>query len=365
MSMLLKNDWEKEKEVFEDWWTNRLDRPLMQIIDLTKSEGPQEFFNYPWYFLRHYPDVERALNELFVKLKYVRFLMEAYPNIWLNTGPGALALYLGAQIKYDDRVKTAWINGNFTLEEILEMDFDPDNEFWRYTVKAYNILSSRYKNMVVIGFPDFHEGIDALAQLRGNFPTNFLKDLFFRGNLVKKALEKIQDLFFLYFEKISQLINADEHGYSTWDWLWSRHSHHVSEWDLVAYLSPRHFRELISPFLEDECRYFERVIWHLDGPLELPHLDELLSIEELDGIQWIPGAGNPDPGDPRWLPLYTKIISNGKLLQLIDVPLEKIPNLLSHLPNHGRNVAILAFYTSHQQKPALNKLLSLFTKTFL
>jgi len=50
MSMLLKNDWEKEKEVFEDWWTNRLDRSLMQIIDLTKSEGRKNFLIIPGIF---------------------------------------------------------------------------------------------------------------------------------------------------------------------------------------------------------------------------------------------------------------------------------------------------------------------------
>ena len=91
----------------------------------------------------------------------------------------------------------------------------------------------------------------------------------------------------------------------------------------MVYLSPRMFREFIFPLILEECEYFNRTIRHLDGPLELPPLDSLLTIEDLDCSQWIPGAGNPDSGEECWVPLYRKIQDKGKLLQIF-VPPEKV-----------------------------------------
>jgi 5-methyltetrahydrofolate--homocysteine methyltransferase len=52
----------------------------------------------------------------------------------------------------------------------------------------------------------------------------------------------------------------------------------------------------------------------LDGPGQLVHLDSLLSIPELDNIQWVPGAGNPD--EWNWPEVYKKIRDAGKLIHL-------------------------------------------------
>lgn len=44
------------------------------------------------------------------------------------------------------------------------------------------------------------------------------------------------------------------------------------------------------------------------------HLDQLLAIPNLRGIQWIPGAGQPEPEE--WLDVLKKIRNAGKLCQL-------------------------------------------------
>jgi len=46
------------------------------------------------------------------------------------------------------------------------------------------------------------------------------------------------------------------------------------------------------------------------------HLDQLLAMDRLDGIQWVVGAGNPGPVDERWYPMYEKIQAAGKVLML-------------------------------------------------
>ena len=53
----------------------------------------------------------------------------------------------------------------------------------------------------------------------------------------------------------------------------------------------------------------------LDGPDAIRHLDSLLSLPKLSGIQWIPGAGSPPMSE--WIPLLKRIQKAGKLQHLI------------------------------------------------
>jgi len=55
-------------------------------------------------------------------------------------------------------------------------------------------------------------------------------------------------------------------------------------------------------------------MYHLDGIGQLPHLDSLLTINELDAVQWVPGDGKPKQGE--WPHVYQKIYMAGKKIQI-------------------------------------------------
>ena len=74
------------------------------------------------------------------------------------------------------------------------------------------------------------------------------------------------------------------------------------------------FNEFTKPTIVHLCKTLERSIYHLDGIGQLPHLDSLLAIPELNGIQWIPGDGNPDMR--HWPEVYKKIHAAGKKIQI-------------------------------------------------
>ena len=66
------------------------------------------------------------------------------------------------------------------------------------------------------------------------------------------------------------------------------------------------------------CDFLQDSFYHLDGIGQLRHLDILLSIEKLKGIQWLPGTGRPDP--ENWLDVLKKIRNGGKLCQVYVSP---------------------------------------------
>ncbi len=93
------------------------------------------------------------------------------------------------------------------------------------------------------------------------------------------------------------------------------------------------FDDIFLPGIIEECRYFQRSLYHLDGPGALHHLDSLLEIKELDAIQWVPGSGNE--GYERWVNVYQKIQKAGKSLQLVSICLDELPIVFETLNPEG------------------------------
>jgi 5-methyltetrahydrofolate--homocysteine methyltransferase len=74
------------------------------------------------------------------------------------------------------------------------------------------------------------------------------------------------------------------------------------------------FDEFVKPELQASCKRLKNAFYHLDGVGQLPHLDSLLAIPELKGIQWVPGDGKP--GTTHWPEVYRRIRKAGKLIQV-------------------------------------------------
>ena len=83
---------------------------------------------------------------------------------------------------------------------------------------------------------------------------------------------------------------------------------------MFAMVSNAMFREFFLDELVEEADWLDRSIYHLDGPGALRHLDTLLSIDNLDGIQFVYGAGN-EPAS-RWMAEYRRIQNAGKVLHI-------------------------------------------------
>lgn len=342
--MINKEDWDETREAFKAWWERSLDRPLLQIFAPKGSDWKETIDS--WAFLRYYPNVDMAISTLLSQFREVSFLGEAYPNAWINLGPGFLSACLGADVKFNPEINTAWFEGRMSLEDIRKVEFDAQNEWWRYLAECTRIALERFCKKAIVALTDLLDPITILGLLRGNFPTNMIKDVFLSWNSMVKALEKIQEIWFQSYEENCRLIDDPENGFSTWAGLWSDKRYCVLQCDTIVYLSPKLFDHLVYPYIVEACQSIERTIWHLDGPLELKHLEKLLDINELDGIQWVPGAGNPDGGEDVWLPLYRKIQAKGKLLQIFVQP-KRVLHILSKISPKG--VAVQTTCASYRE----------------
>lgn len=79
-------------------------------------------------------------------------------------------------------------------------------------------------------------------------------------------------------------------------------------------ISPEMFDQFVAPELAATCKRLSHSVYHLDGAGQLPHVDSLLAIDELDGIQWVPGEGQP--WGACWADLFCRILEAGKKIEL-------------------------------------------------
>ena len=61
--------------------------------------------------------------------------------------------------------------------------------------------------------------------------------------------------------------------------------------DFSAMISPDMYRQFMVPVLNAMCPRFDHCMYHWDGPGAVEHLDAMLTVSDLDMIQWTPGAG--------------------------------------------------------------------------
>lgn len=87
--------------------------------------------------------------------------------------------------------------------------------------------------------------------------------------------------------------------------------------DLSCMFSPAMYERFVMPYLQERIGVLDEAFYHLDSPGALPHLDLLLGIPNLKGIQWVPGLSNPP--HEEWLDVLNRIVGAGKRCQLNGV----------------------------------------------
>jgi len=82
--------------------------------------------------------------------------------------------------------------------------------------------------------------------------------------------------------------------------------------------------------------------YHLDGPDALNHIDDILAIDSINGVQWVPGAGGELRCSDAWMAVYKKIQAAGKniYIDFFELP-EKLAHFYKELDPKGLYIEIL------------------------
>lgn len=304
-------DWARIERDWTAWWRGELARPLVVIEAMTDRRYSLLSWND---HIARFPatwSADEVIDYFTPQLAALRYGGDAFPKWWPNFGPGVVAAFLGSPV--DASTDTTWFHplGVASLAEI-ELRYSTENFWWQRVAAVTRAAVERWGDRMVIGHTDLGGNLDILASLRGAQPL--LLDLYDAPDEVARLAGEITPLWLRYYAEFHRLVAATNRGTAGWSPLWAPGTTYMLQSDFSYMISPRMFERLILPDLTACCEALDYAFYHLDGKGEIKHLDMLLSIERLRGIQWIPGDGAP-PAE-EWLPLLKRIRDGGKLCQV-------------------------------------------------
>ena len=311
-----REDWERIRTDWTAWWSGELERPLVIV------EGIENLERYSPHcastFLGNYPlaqPVDEILDEFIPRLEATHYLGDSFPRFWPNFGPGIVAAFAGAQVH--PAWDTTWFTpGNtFALPE-LQVRMDWQNPWW-LRVREFTLAAlGRWGQDLAVGLTDLGGNLDILASLRDT--RQLLMDLVREPGEVDRLVSGINHLWMDVFSHLVGLITPAGMGITCWGPLWAPGAGYMLQSDFAYMISPQMFERFVIPDLEACTSRMDYAFYHLDGKGQLVHVDALLSLPRLKGIQWVPGYGKP-PCE-QWLPLLKKIRAAGKLCQVTVSP---------------------------------------------
>jgi hypothetical protein len=314
MEFELKPDYAMTKKRFDAFWEGELiDRALISMY-LPKERPvravPRKKFSS---HRERWLDIEYRIDEIDAQLSNAEFLGDALPVAFTNMGPGIFSAWCGCGYEFGE--DTTW------TEPIIE-DWETDAEKGKldmvnpFFVKLEELtrgLIERGGGRFITSLTDFHPGGDHLAALRDS--ERLAMDLFDNPEAVKAMLARAQGDYYRAYDHFYGIIR--EAGLPATSWIPAAVDgrYYIPSNDFSCMISTAMYEEFFLDGIVDECRFYDRSIYHLDGPGALRHLDTILAIKDLDAVQWVPGAGNE--GFERWISVYQRIQKAGKGIYLM------------------------------------------------
>lgn len=319
MQLEYKGDLDKVLERFEAWWQCELiDRPLVMLLNVTpdrRAEMPQKTHANPreaWF------DIDHRLDRFEAEVKSKVYLAETLPIFTPNLGPDVVATLFGSELKYVDTA-TSWSKpAAESCREILDLKPDYENEYWTTIRRMTDRSLERGKGKWLTGLADLHTNGDLLAALRD--PQELCLECADDIEAVRAACDYVTDFFGEMYEDLYGRIAATGQPCTSWTPALHDGRFYMTSCDFICMISPKMLARTIYPAFVREIEHLDRAMFHLDGPGALRHIDAILDLPGLDGLQWVAGMGNGPYS--RWIDVFKKAQAAGKCLQVTAESIE-------------------------------------------
>ena len=280
---------------------------------------------------------------------------EALPWFDINLGPDIYAGFLGAKIRCVPHSDTTWaapVVEDWADFEVA-IDRSPDGYF-EQTRRYIQYAVERSEGKYLTAMMDLHGNMDAMSALRG--PEDLCCDLLECPDDVYAKLQEINGTWREIYDMIYDTSRHAERGVLGWTPFFCMGRFAVLQCDFICMIGQDMFRRYVLPSIQREAAQLDHCIFHLDGPDALRHLDDILTIPEIDCVQWIPGDGQPRTVE--WMDVLKRIQAAGKSTQLHDWTPEELRTRLGELdpslvcinlsvPTQDEAESLLEYLTKH------------------
>ncbi len=329
-----KQNWEESKKNYLDWWQGK--GLVVSMWEHFPKEGaphavatpppPHADFNQYWF-----DPVWRA-QKIHYDLSRSCLRADIPPVANTHLGPGSLCAILGAELSGDAENIWAKHIENFAGDIVL----DKSNKWYQTHIDLMKECKKLSQGQYYVGCPDLIEGLDTLASLRGT--QEVLMDTIMQPEVLEKQLQKVNDIWFEVFDDIYEIINEDGEMAFCYFSIWGPGKVAKLQSDISLMISEDDYRRFVQPYIRQQAQFLDYSLYHLDGVDAMRHLDAILEINEINCVQWTPGIGEPQGGNPRWFDLYQKILDAGKGIMPCWVETNELKPLLDAVGAEGLNI---------------------------
>lgn len=257
--------------------------------------------------------VERARQAVYAQ----HYFAEAVPYAFPAFGANLMTLPVLAGEGYEYHDGKPWIRRNANIWRRDVPIFDAADKFVRFIDAALEQMAAEAGENAIIGPPAFLDALTVLSELRGT--EDFLTDLSYCPAIVDRWNEALTDLYLQAYEHFYRKVTDLGYG-RTQAWLpvLADGKMEAVQCDVGVMLSPQMFERFAMPALRRITQYLDYSLYHMDGTCQMRFLDQLATLEDLDGIQFNiePGAGSP----VEWIDAYRHIRERGLSIMVFCTP---------------------------------------------
>lgn len=348
--MLYCENWpDIQKRYIEYWAKENHDRPILNVKAPKTNQKLRPVSKHATLKER-WTDIDYILKCADWEMQNTFFGAEAFPMFWPNLGPDIFAALYGTDLEFGE--DTSWAIPHLTdcqIEEFKGFQLQKQGEYYRKIIEMTDAVVEHAKEKYIAGITDLHPGADGLVSMRG--PQELCFDSLDYPEFIKKGSFSLFEGFKEIYEELYKRTTKYQQGSTNWMGIWHPDRWYVTSCDFCCMISEDMFEEAIVEELEAEIEFLDASIYHLDGPGALKHLDRLLKIDKLNGIQWVYGAGQPTAS--HWMDVLHKIQDAGKLIQ-VNVEPNELEFMLQHLRPEG--VMYNVYASSEEEAKALLKM---------
>ena len=312
MKLEYKADSERVLEYWRAYWAGEIiDRPVVCISAPKAPSAPP----IPKYMDGIAGDFVDAANRYDNYAKGACFMGEMIPFMPISFGPDQFALFMGGEFTYAEETETSWIHPYVRNWQNIDFALDTKNGSYYERMLEYIRTARREgEGKFLVSMLDIHSNLDCLAAMRG--PQSLCLDLYDCPEDVMAANKRVRELYESVYNSLFAAGEMEKTGSIGWAPFYCDGKFAVIQCDFMALIGNDDVRKYVIPALIEESSYLDHCLLHLDGKSALRHLDDILAIESIDAIQWVPGAGQPKTYE--WMNLLKKIQAAGKGLHLYD-----------------------------------------------
>lgn len=328
--MINVSNWDEKKLRYEEYWNCTNKTPILHITapkfgavydEILDEEDSDSF----WFDPKH---IVKGLRRDFSN---TYFGGDAFPSVSPSLGPDLLSALIGLEITYNN--SSAWVtHKNCPLSEFEDFNITKNNFYYEKIKEMLNYFAKDAKgDDYIVGMVDLNAGMDGVASLIG--PDKLCFEMIDNPEEVQRVNNEIFNLYTKLFSELYKITNKYQKGTTNWLPIYSESQWYYITCDFMCMVSDEHLEEFILWEIEKRVNFHDRTLFHLDGENAIRHLDKILKIPNLTGVQV---QATPFVHSGKfWIEHIKKIQEYGKCVCIDAIDEEDIRALIENCKPEG------------------------------